>query len=315
VTDFTFLIRFRLPDDRRLGFDAPRLDLPVSNLPASVTLSTSGGIAIKDSGELAVRCRGFATAEEASAAGGRCLDALSLCFTRLGFGVDFGTRRLHGVITDYGLARMSEAAGSRLLRGDLGLAVFESDPEPRFVTMGGRGCGTCSGGRVEQSIAHALAHPVELSDKERLAHELYAASFFETTPHVRFLLLVMAVEAMLEPAPRSQAALAHVETLIDFTEGAGLSRQEKDSIVGSLRWLRQESINQAGRRLASERLGEREYQGRKAEAFFTRCYGLRSRMVHGTDHQPTLAEVSQAAGEIGRFVADLLTAPYTVPDD
>ena len=46
-----------------------------------------------------------------------------------------------------------------------------------------------------------------------------------------------------------------------------------------------------------------------APEFFSRCYRLRSQLVHGLMPQPTLAEVVRSQGELRRFVSDLLTTP------
>jgi hypothetical protein len=73
-------------------------------------------------------------------------------------------------------------------------------------------------------------------------------------------MLMMAVETLIEPARRSDAVRAHVEQLIALTKEADLPNAEKDSVVGSLNWLFDESISQAGRRLAA-RLGSRNYMG------------------------------------------------------
>jgi hypothetical protein len=76
--------------------------------------------------------------------------------------------------------------------------------------------------------------------------------------------------------------------------------------------MRQGSVGQAGRRLATT-LGDARYHDRTAEAFFTRCYTLRSRLVHGAHPRPTLNEIDAIAPDLEKMVADLLAAPLKSP--
>jgi hypothetical protein len=64
-------------------------------------------------------------------------------------------------------------------------------------------------------------------------------------------MLMMASETLLVPADRHTEVRAHVSELIEQTETSNLPASEKASVIGSLRWLLQESISQAGRKLAS----------------------------------------------------------------
>ncbi len=308
---FSFRLRFTLPEDARLGFDGPTWEGRPPNVPLAVTLSPSGGSSnIRDSRSLVLRGSGLPSEEEARRAGQRYYDTLMLSLVRVGVGADFGTRHPHGVITAVGLAQMKEATGRRFLQDRQGLMVYETEPTPLFASFGADAFVTRGGELFARAFTYAATHPYEPTDRERLALDLYNASHFEKTAHARFLMLVMAVEALLEPAPRCEAAQAHVAHLINLTDSSpDLTEAERNSLRGSLRWLVRESISQAGRRLASERLGTRQYLGRSAGEFFTSCYGMRSAMVHGNEAQPTLQAVSSALGALRQFVSDLLTVP------
>lgn len=120
----------------------------------------------------------------------------------------------------------------------------------------------------------------------------------------------MTVEALLDPLPRSLEAQTHVDTLIELTRKSAISKEEKESMLGSLRWLRCESINQAGKRMVTMRLGSQTYGERSAPSFFTFFYQMRSNLVHGNLPFPTLEEVGNVTGTLEVFVADLLTNPF-----
>ncbi|TDA27855.1 MAG: hypothetical protein DSO00_06250 [Archaeoglobi archaeon] len=118
----------------------------------------------------------------------------------------------------------------------------------------------------------------------------------------------MAVETLLKPEPRFCAAKQHVDELIPLTnESTMLPKSEKNSLLGSLQELRKESIGQAGRKLA-KKLGDRKYLDRSAEDFFTYCYSLRSKLVHGKK-RPHREKVAEAVVNLESFVGDLLSGP------
>lgn len=84
-----------------------------------------------------------------------------------------------------------------------------------------------------------------------------------------------------------------------------LKDDEIRSIDGTLQYLRNASIGQAGRKLAS-RLGARTYAGKNPESFFSECYDLRSALVHGGHPRPSRSEVDHLAAPLESFVGDLL---------
>ena len=153
--------------------------------------------------------------------------------------------------------------------------------------------------------------PIELTIRERIAIELFSTSFFEQASDTRLLVLVMAIEAMLDLKPRSEAAISFVDSLITSTmTESRISKSDRDSMVGTLRWLKKESISGAGRRLSHERLGGRKYMDMSASTFFSHCYGLRSRLVHGNEKMPNQVEVGSVAAQLEVFVSDMITATY-----
>jgi hypothetical protein len=99
-------------------------------------------------------------------------------------------------------------------------------------------------------------------------------------------MLVMAVETLLKLQPRPESSLAHVEHLIGLTQAADLPKSEKSSLLDSLKWLRDQSIGQAGRALAAT-LGDRTYTDMTPPKFFAHCYDLRSRWSTEKRHFPS----------------------------
>lgn len=111
------------------------------------------------------------------------------------------------------------------------------------------------------AVADALQTDEKVPDRERLAYDLFSASFFALTADARFLNLMMAVETVIDQAERSKLVRQHVDDLLDRTRTAfALPEVERKSLIGGLRWLRIQSVRHAGRQLA-EMLQGRQYKG------------------------------------------------------
>jgi hypothetical protein len=119
-------------------------------------------------------------------------------------------------------------------------------------------------------------------------------------------MLMMAIETMLNLQDRDEATSAHVRELISLTQGAALPDSQKQSLLGSLEWMLQESISQSGRRLATT-LTSRTYMNQTPQKFFRTCYDLRSRLVHGATPRPDFDSVNTAAAQLELFVGHLLS--------
>ena len=94
--------------------------------------------------------------------------------------------------------------------------------------------------------------------------------------------------------------------LISLTKESTLTENEINSLLGSLQYLRNDSISRSGRKLASK-LEDRRYMEERAVEFFARCYKMRNDLVHGRYPRPSREEVAERAGPLMEFVADLLS--------
>src|SRR5580765_4128257 len=141
-----------------------------------------------------------------------------------------------------------------------------------------------------------------------LAAEIYSGSFFDVSPRSRFITLVTAVEALLEPAERSgplQLLIEQMEALA--RSAAGIDDLTKGSIISNLQWLKAESIGQAGKALSARLLPDKKYDHRAASAFFNYCYNICSKLVHRGRIDPSINPLL-LANSMEAFVADLLIA-------
>jgi hypothetical protein len=311
MAGYSFRIRFDPAPTRRISAKVHELCLPGdAGKPPLKLASRAPAVSLEDSDRISLVGAGYDTLEAAIEAGRRFNDALTIALARLHFGADFGDRTGRAVLTDEGLKRVEAEQGSRMLRNVHGLTAYQSEPTPRFVSMDADIRFGTAPEKVTATFLDAVARAPTLSERERVASTLFNGSFFQDTIDSRFMLLVMAIEVMLEPAPRPQLALDHAQKLIDLTQSSALADNEKQSMISSLQWLKKESIGQAGRKLARERLGARRYNDKSAEAFFSHAYAIRSNLAHGNMPLPTIAEVGETAAGLVQFVSDLLTVKY-----
>jgi hypothetical protein len=313
---YCFRIRFRLGEQLRIGSPETTLLFTPRREGEEVVLQGADvKNPINENGELLVYGKPYAAEAEATQAGTEWVGIIKTAFARVNVGADFGERSPKGFFTKHGLEWLEDQSGGRRIVNDVhGLQVYE-EPRPYFARMDVRPVKSVQGERLIKAVAVAVELGAIMPERDQLAYDLYSAATAESSADARFALLMMAIETMLDLEPRSDEGRAHVDRLIAETEASGLPENEIRSMVGNLRWLYDESINQAGRKLAS-RLGDREYMGEPAKKFFTNSYTLRSRLFHGEYPRPDRAEVDERAGSLELFVRDLLSLDLLdrVPD-
>ncbi len=274
----------------------------------TVVLKAQRESTFTDSQHLSLVARPFYSESEAQKAAERWIGVLKTAFARVNVGADFGDRAPKSFATTAGLEMLEAQFGQRVLNDTHGVSIYECEPQPLFVRGEARAVVGKGLDRVLAAIDLAIEHGAEMTTSERLSYDLFAASSNEASADARFVMLMMAVETLIDPKPRAQVVRSHVDGLIEASEKAAIPQSEIESIVGTLKWMREESIGQAGRKLAAT-LGNRTYMdgAESPVRFFTRCYELRSALVHGRDPRPSREEIGDRAAPLERFVADLLS--------
>lgn len=300
----------RAPGDT-VNADAPTLDLPSLAAGESVTLKAlPSGTSVKAAKALVVVGSGFPSEAEAIVNGERYSRALLRTLAHLRIGCDFGGRSPSGVVTTVGLKWLEDQAQQRVLNDVHGLMVFDSEPWPKFASIHADAVRGVPRERFERVLLVNLQADSAVSPRERVAFDLFNASYFQPSVDAILVLRMMAVEALLEPSLRVASALRHVDQLIAATQAEkSLEQDEQESLLGSLGWLRKDSIGRTGRRFAEARLPGRKYLEMPPGQFFAECYSLRSRLVHADHAFPSRNEVTRVAGGLELFVSDLLAGP------
>ena len=307
MSQFHFRLRFHLPGHQRIGVDGHELPL-VSKGARSVKLRPfDKGTPVEKADRLVLEGGPFPT-EEAAIVAGRAARTGLMCLTvKHRIGMDLGDDRASGGMSAFLKRRLAVEQGVTVLNNVHGIMVYDGADAPKFASASGALTGVYAPEVLAATFRHAFAAGVRPPERVETSVALFSASFFAGNPSGRFLLLVMAIEALLQPVKRSEATRDHIQGLINETRQADLPPDEKASFMGTLQYLKRESINQAGRRLARSLPEGPRYDGETAEKFFTRCYGLRSRLVH----DGKVETLSGTVAPLSDFVADLLIRHFT----
>jgi len=316
VSQYDFCLKFRLPNGDFINADAEELPILTDGSEVTIRLrSGARGSPIKNHSHAAIIGGPYPSDADAWTVAARAKRSLLLWAIRNRTGIDLGgNKHPRGAITSVGLQWLERQIGAPVRAAVHGIDVYEHIDGLRCVTINAEvSFGKAAQAFVEQ-VADAITTPVPMTAKQELASEILSASYFEVSDRSKFVTVITAVEALLTPQRRTQQAIKLVERLIETINGSELDKATQEAMVGSLSHLKQESIGQAGRALATRLLAGRNYQSQSAADFFTFCYNLRSSILHsGTvpDHITDFAGVCATARE---FVCDLLIASFAEAD-
>jgi hypothetical protein len=306
---WSFRLRFKLGDTARLPIEEAEWIVQDSEEIRVALRPVGDPEMLSEARRLDLEGAGYATMSDAESAGERWRDWFTVALASVNIGVDFGDRaQAAGGFTSEFLEYLNGISGSPVRNEVHGLDVYQGE-RPAYASISADGTASSSRQSLKEALDRVIASPVRLKTSERLAYDLYSASFSENSADARFVTLMMAIETLLERQLRSADARNLIEEFSRKIEGSSLEAREVGSIVKSLEDFRNESIGQAGRRLVA-RLGDKKYNGEKPKVFFTNCYEIRSFLVHGAQPRPLRSDVNSRAAELERFVADLICLSY-----
>lgn len=307
MPEYEFRLRFNL-SSTRISANVP--EFPLLNFPdgAQIRLrSGQTGKAIQDLERIALVGSPFRSVEDARAAGEKAKSGLLYWALEHRLGIDFGDGHSRSRITQEGFAQLERDLNSPVRADVHGLDVYERVPNLKFVSVQAT---AQLGVNVENFIATFVREfegARKISAKQSLASEIYTSSFFDVSPRSRFITLVSAVEALLEPEPRPESVQLLVGEMEQMVRARGIDKQITDSILSNLQWLKKDSIGQAGRKLAARLLVHKKYDGKTPDKFFNDSYTVRSNLVHRGSIDPSINPLS-LANVMSEFVGDLLLA-------
>lgn len=306
---YDFRLRFNFPEAYRIGSDVEEIELLVLPLGERIRMQSGAiGTPIKDHTQVAVLGGSFASEDQARDAAEKSKRALLYWAIEQRLGIDFGDGKQRSVVTKAGLAMLQKQHGCPVRNDMHGIDVYEHVEKLRFVNVHAEVAVSKHPPKLIDTFRREYLHSRHLTEKQVLASEIYASSFFDVSSRSRFITLVTAVEALLEPLKCSDEVEALVEELKARTRQSAIDQSTRDSIIGSLERLRHQSISQAGRTLTQRLIPNELFDGQSSVDFFTRSYDLRSQILHHGTIVGQKVDIWHLANVMETFVARLLLA-------
>jgi hypothetical protein len=304
---YDFRLRFNFPEAYRINSEEEVLELLVLKTGERIRLCSDViGTPIKDHARAAVLGGPYASNDKARDAAEKSKRALLYWAIEQRLGIDFGDGKQRSVVTNEYLSLLKKQHGHPFRNDIHGIDVYEHVEKLKFVSFNAKETVGKSPPKLVATFRREYLNSRQLPEKQVLASEIYASSFFDVSARSRFVTLITAVEALLEQLERSEEVQALVEELKTMTQRSKIVKQTRESIIGSLEQLRRQSIGQAGRTLANCLVPNELFDGQSSADFFTRCYELRSQILHRGTIEDKTVDMRHLANVMESFVARLL---------
>jgi hypothetical protein len=235
------------------------------------------------------------------------LGGLLVMTLRNGFAIQLQPRKPPPIITQFGMEWVAQQflGIDTIYRDRLGISIFEECGHTRFASMGSPTISVTS--KLTSFISDwNCAAETSISLRNLIAYELYASSRFESSSRARFLLLVMAVEALGCQIERPEEELAVISQLLEHVRMTGLSELRRNALMDGIRGLKKVSIGETCRRLVTQAIEIAAVTDPDAASHFRDCYRIRGKIVH-SGKTPPPSQLSNESNRLEKTVRELIT--------
>ncbi|MDZ4259122.1 MAG: hypothetical protein U0974_01235 [Gemmatimonadales bacterium] len=213
-----------------------------------------------------------------------------------------------GSFTNYAKSLVAEHWGVTVHDDVYGVFVYENPETAAFMMLG----------ELELAMREPLEGTLEswrealrpgpcMAEGVFVSYDLFAHSRFEISSRARFLLLVMAIEALLRPESGPPDEVAVLDAAIGVIRQSSLAENRKTTLASRLGQLKKESIGSAARAYLDRAWAAGVLSIADAADVFQTSYGIRSGMVH-RGITPDPAELANRSGQLETIIKELLVA-------
>jgi hypothetical protein len=272
------------------------------------TISCGDSKKFAESTQFVVTSRGYESEEEAIAYAEELKESV-LCFgAKYRVGIDAGKDMASGAISNVIISDILHKHGVRMVNDVHGISVYDEEYPISCVSVSSPALyNPREMNFFIDELCKLISTPRRVNSKIRLAIELLTSSYFEKSARSRFLTLISAAEALLEPDDRSDNVKLLIDELRNHAKSWNICDTEKSSILGSLNWLYKDSISQALRKMADNHLSEKTYDSMSSREFIKKCYEARSKLVHTGDVDESKYSIGGLAANLEVYLTDMLT--------
>lgn len=306
---YDFRLRFNFAEGYRINSEEEKFEILTQPSGEHITLkSNATGKPIKDCTEVAIIGKSYTSENQAREAAEKSKRSLLYWATESRVGIDFGDGKPLSVVPREALEMMQKQSDYPVRNDIHGIDIYEHNEHTLFVKIDAKANVGKATQRLIDTFQREYANVRKISEKQLLACEIYVGSFFDISPRSRFITLVTAIEALLEPEKRSDEVLNIISNFIEEIHQSQLDGTTKNSIIGSLSRIQNESISQAGRALALRLLIDKSFNGQSSAEFFSYCYYKRSEILHNGTVSNKSVDIRQLANVTEEYVHELLLA-------
>lgn len=240
---------------------------------------------------LDLRSQSVSDEAEAKLLGQRAIASLMVIALRKGFGITLSERLPTGTVFNAGRRLLAGDKWDALLDDLLGLTVYEDVGRVGFIGVGPiRLQAGITALAFTEAWSNVYGSATPPSEAVLTSFDLWASSRSESSSRARFLLLVMAIEALVTPAARPDSEQLVVKALLESVENSSLEDEAKNRLLNAVRGLMMESIGRSCRTAIEQAFGADEAKG------FGSAYKFRNIIAHGGTPPSARALVEQANG-------------------
>lgn len=196
-------------------------------------------------------------------------------------GIDVGLYAPSGVITNDGLAMMSEELGKPVLNDQLGITLFEGPPDPQFCRAEFKARAKYNTDDFANFFRKNYGRTrIENEDLE-FAIQLYSLSFNSGNSRASFAILFMCLDLIIPREKREHDVQILIDEFVATTNGSNIPDDQKSQLCGGLNSLRVEPMRAAVMKYAHELIELSEINGQTPPEFFKFASNIRNKVIHG----------------------------------
>jgi|WetSurSiteA1Bulk_404760.scaffolds.fasta_scaffold01234_9 hypothetical protein len=261
-----------------------------------------------DSTKFVILSGGYSIEAEAIEYASKLKNAV-LCFgTKFRLGIDVGKDKTSSCLSQYVKDKIFDEHSVRMIDDVHGITVYSEEHVSSCISMSAvLLVNSRTSDFFTEEICNILSQELKVNSRIQMAMELLTSSYFEASPRARFLTLILAAESILCPEDRSLKVKELIDNLREHTENSDITPEEKQSLLGSLDWLYKDSITLSLKKMGTNHLQGKIYDGLPAEKFIKKCYEARSKLVHTGSIDNSKYNIGTLAANLEVYMTDMLT--------
>ena len=195
-----------------------------------------------------------------------------------------------------------------------GLAVIADDPKHfEQVSAGKASVYPSEPAYLLRALTEIWPLEMALDDRADDALEILSIANAELSPRAKFLTTYLALERMIDRLARSEAAQNLIAEFQGQVQKSALDARDKDSLVGSLGNLKEQSFRNALLALADRITPALQIGGRPGRRFLSDCVDTRNSIAHDARLDDTL-DLAKLSDGLRGFVMSLIWTRNRIPD-